>query len=143
MAPIIHEAISEIGELEEVNVRSAFPPGSESVLSKKMQRSIDRFIEAVPDKNDPDVINYWKYLGRYRVYLEGWCDKCLAGTGFEDITQGGWLDKVDYIVDLTKEILPRKAREEGFTFLEGGFRQFNAGDRAWLYGVTWGVYDKP
>ncbi len=138
--PIIHEAITDIGELEEVDVQSAFPEGSESKLSTQEKRAIDELIEAVPDKNDTVAINYWTDMGDKRVYIEGWIDKCLAGTGFPDITEGGWSNKIDYMVTLTKEVLPRKAKEKGYEFIEGGFRQFPAGDRAWLYGVTWGLY---
>jgi len=142
MTAIIHEAITDIGELEDVEVKSAFPKGSESILSDQERNAIDKLIKAVPDKNDTAAINYWVDIGDKIVYIEGWIDKCLAGTGFPDITEGGWSDKIDYIVELTNEILPRKARERSFSFLEGGFRQFEAGERAWLYGVTWGIYGK-
>ncbi|KKK58419.1 hypothetical protein LCGC14_3044620, partial [marine sediment metagenome] len=139
---IIHEAVTDIGELKEVDVKSAFVKGEKSNLSTQEKAQIDKLIEAVPDVNDTLAINYWVDMGDKAVYLEGWCDKCLAGTGFPDITEGGWTNKIEYMVTLTNETIPRKAREKGYELIEGGFRQFPAGDRAWLYGVSWGVFSK-
>jgi len=141
--PIIHEAITESpdpAELMPVEVTSAFPKGAFSVLSAEEQAAIDVLIEEVPDKNDTRAINYWRDLGDKKVYLEGWCDKCLAGTGFPSIGEGEWDEKIRYMVRDVRRTLKIKEKERGFTLIEGGFREFEAGDRGWLYGVTWGLY---
>jgi len=141
--PIIHEAVTESpdpAELMPVEVTSAFPKGAFSVLSAGEKAKIDEFIEEVPDENDPSAINYWVDMGDKKVYLEGWCDECLAGTGFPPIESGDWDEKIQYMVRKTREVLPRKAKERELSFIEGGFREFEAGDRGWLYGVTWGLY---
>lgn len=154
-APIIHEAITlspDPTEFMPVEVNSAFPEGAASTLTTEEKTMVDRLIEAVPDENDVFAINYWRDMGDKRVYLEGWCDKCLAGTGFPTIGRGEWDEKIQYMVRDTHRTLIRKQRREelplwlaqkeerGLTLIEGGFREFEAGDRDWLYGVTWGVY---
>lgn len=101
---------------------------------------IRELIDDVPDVDDPSDINYWVTEGEHEVYLEGWCDQCLAGTGFLKIEEGGWDAKIDYIVDLTPGILARKAQERGFELLDGGFIEARHPEH--LYGVTWGVYRK-
>ncbi|GAJ24273.1 unnamed protein product, partial [marine sediment metagenome] len=151
--PIIHEAITESpdpAELMPVEVTSAFPKGASSVLSAEEQVAVDEFIEEVPDKNDTRAINYWRDLGDKKVYLEGWCDKCLAGTGFPSIGGGDWGEKIQYMVRDAHRILIEKQEEKNrpiglyppghLNLIEGGFREFEAGDREWLYGVTWGLY---
>lgn len=153
---IIHEAITfdpEDFELlpKEIDVDSAFPEGAESNLTAEEKAIVDRLIEAIPDENNPLTINYWRDMGDKMVYLEGWADECLAGTGFTDITVGGWRDKIEFMLKETKKVLIEK-QEEGnrpldvlipkgrLNLIEGGFREFPAGERGFLYGVTWGVY---
>lgn len=152
-SPIIHEAITESpdpAELMPVEVTSAFPRGAFSVLSAEEQAAIDNLIEEVPDKNDTFAINYWRDMNGKKVYLEGWCDKCLAGTGFPSIGGGDWDEKIQYMVRDAHRILIEKQEEKNrpiglyppghLNLIEGGFREFEAGDREWLYGVTWGLY---
>lgn len=143
-APIIHEAITY--DIEDPfmpkEVTSAFPVGDDSVLTTSEKATVDRLIEEVPDKNDPMVINYWRDMADRKVYLEGWADVCLTGTGFPDIGGGEWDAKIDFMVRDTARTLPEKAKERGLRLIEGGFREFEAGDRGFLYGVTWGVYGK-
>lgn len=155
-SPIIHEATSESpdpAELMPIEVPSAFPKGAPSIFNPQEKAQIDRFINDVPDKNDTRAINYWLDWGKRYIYLEGWCDKCLTGTGFPPMEGGEWDDKIQYMVDITHGTLIRKqtdgslsptyiAEKLPLTLIEGGFRQFEAGDKNWLYGVTWGVYEK-
>jgi len=152
--PIIHEAITESPdpmELMPIEVSSAFPVSAKSVLSPEEKAKIDELIGNVPDKNDTSAINYWVDFDDKIVYLEGWIDKCLAGTGFPGIGEGDWDAKIEYMVKDTKRTLREKQEESNRPFIgpghwpliEGGFREFEAGDRGWLYGVTWGVYTKP
>lgn len=149
---IIHEATSENpnpAELMPVDVPSAFPKGASSTFNTREKAQIDRFINEVPDKNDTRAINYWLDWGDRKVYLEGWIDKCLAGTDFPPMEGGEWDEKIEYMVRVTHRTLIEKQEEKNrplgmepgfFRLVEGGFREFEAGDKEWLYGVTWGVY---
>ncbi len=94
----------------------------------------------IPDVNNPDRVNYWKTVGGKEVYYEGWCDKCLAGTGFPKKAAGGIEAKIDYIRDLTPGILERKAKERGLTLIRGDFVELP--DAKNLYGATIGVFEK-
>lgn len=152
--PIIHEAITlnpDPTEFLPIEVNSAFPEGAESTFSPQEKAYIDSLIEAVPDKNDTRAINYWLDWGKKKVYLEGWIDQCLTGTGFPPMGGGDWDDKIEYMVRVGYRTLIEKQEERNRPFIgpghwplvEGGFREFEAGDKDWLYGVTWGVYEFP
>jgi len=106
------------------------------------EKRLQKLIDAVPDIGDPEetCISYWQKVGDKLLYLEGWADACLAGTGFPLMEEGETARKIAYIEDLTKEVLPRKAKERELKFLEGGFRE--TPDAENLYGVTWGIYEK-
>jgi len=104
-------------------------------------------VKGVPDTKKPSRINYWVPVrwvpdGLYdRIYLEGWSDECLAGTGFLSIEEGGWDEKIDYIKDLTPGILFTKERERDLELIAGGFIEFEDEDYySHLYGVTYGFY---
>ncbi len=141
--PITHIARSENIDKpwEPFDVISAFPVEDNSVLTEVERAAVDKFIEQLPDKNDPAEINYWFGINHRQLYLEGWADECLAGTGFPDIGGGDWEKKIDFMVEMTEKTLPEKAKEKGLRLVEGGFREFPGGDREYLYGVTWGVYE--
>lgn len=156
--PIIHEATTENpdpAEFMPIEVTSAFPAGAKSSLNAQEKAQIDKFIEAVPDEDDSLAINYWVDMGDKKVYLEGWIDKCLAGTGYPPMEGGEWDSKIQYMIRNTRRTLPRIQEESErmadpaevgyghFTLIEGGFREFEGGTKDWLYGVTWGVYSKP
>jgi len=114
-------------------------PGRTSISEKKLQELIDD----VPDVDDPSKINYWIKETDYWGYLEGWSDACLTGTGFPPIEGGMWDEKVKYIRDLTPGILDRKAKEHGLRLIKGGFKEKTEEDfPEYLYGVTYGVYEK-
>lgn len=154
ITPIIHEAITvspDPAEFMPVEVTSAFPAGAKSNLSAQEKAQIDKLIEAVPDENDTLAINYWRDWGDRKVYLEGWIDQCLTGTGFPPMGSGEWDDKIQYMVRVGHRTLIEKQEETNrplgigpgrWPLIEGGFREFEAGDKEWLYGVTWGVYEK-
>ena len=102
---------------------------------------IKQLIDEVPDVNDPAQVNYWREVDDDWVYLEGWCDECLAGTGFPPIEAGGWDRKIEYMKDLTPGILERKAKERNLELIYGGFVERTEEDYPeHLYGVTYGVY---
>ena len=71
---------------------------------------IERLINEVPDTDDTMQINYWRRVNDEVIYLEGWCDKCLMGTGFPPMEEGGTGRKIAYIEDLTPGILEMKAK---------------------------------
>lgn len=102
--------------------------------------TLGEIIRQVPDVNDTVRINYWVRQGDDYIYLEGWCDKCLAGTGFP---RKGRLDdeKLEYIKGKTNEILVRKGKEHSLTLVRGGFVE--RPEATHLYGVTYGVFRKP
>lgn len=151
---IIHEATSvnpDPTSFMPIEVTSAFPEGDKSTFSSQEKAQIDRFINEVPDVNDPLEINYWQKMGDREVYLEGWIDQCLAGTGFPPMEGGEWDEKIEYMVRDTHRTLIAKQTEKTLspdeivaklplTLIEGGFREFEAGTKSWLYGVSWGVY---
>lgn len=156
--PVIHEAITvnpDPTDFTPIEVETAFPEGDKSIFTPEEKAQIDKFINEVPDENDTVAINYWLDWGDKWVYLEGWCDKCLAGTGFPSIEDGEWDSKIEYMVrDAHRTLIRKQSREElplwlarreerGLNLIEGGFREFEAGEYEWLYGVTWGVYIKP
>lgn len=109
-----------------------------AINKKKLQELIDN----VPDIGNPEetCISYWQTVGDKMIYLEGWADACLAGTGFPLMEEGETAKKIAYIEDLTEDLLPRKAKERGFKLIEGGFQE--TPDAENLYGVTWGIYEK-
>lgn len=108
-----------------------------------MKPWLKKLIDTVPDVDDPSKINYWVTVGDKEIYLEGWADKCLAGTGFPPMEDGEWDAKIDYIKDLTPGILERKAKERGLEFISGGFVEKTDEDYPeHLYGVTYGIYRK-
>lgn len=96
-------------------------------------------IKKVPDVNDPRRINYWVQKGDKIIYIEGWSDKCLLGTGFPSMEKGGTFEKVMYMEDMTSKILEAKAKEKGLKLLRGGFAETEGKEN--LYGVTWGVFE--
>lgn len=106
--------------------------------SRISAQGLRELIDEVPDVDDPIQINYWLRRGDEEIYLEGWCDRCLAGTGFPKMEEGGYSEKIAYIEELTPEILERKAKERGLQLIDGGFIEREDADN--LYGVTWGVY---
>jgi len=148
---IVHEAITQNPDPTKfmpVEVNSAFPEGAASVLTPEEKAKIDTLIEEVPDENDTLAINYWVDMGDKKVYLEGWIDQCLAGTGFPSMERGDWDDKIQYMVRDTRRTLIEKQEERNrphigpghWPLIEGGFREFEAGTKNWLYGVSWGVF---
>jgi hypothetical protein len=108
------------------------------------ERKLQELIGEVPDVNDPDRICYWVEADDEMVYLEGWCDKCLIGTGFPTIEAGNHEEKIDYIKDITEETLKRKAKERGLRLIRGGFVETIGPPyyTANLYGVSYGIYQK-
>ncbi len=97
----------------------------------------------VPDVNDTGEINYWVDVGDKKVYIEGWCDKCIAGWGYPKRDEEGAYETFFEVGErLTPEIIERKASDNPFNeklkLLEGGW--VGTPNAKNLYGITWGVY---
>ncbi len=131
----IEELYPEYSRVPQVIVEHRSGIGKQTRASKAQ---LEKLIDDVPDANNPAAINYWVTVGDEEVYLEGWCDKCLAGTGYPPMEGGETLAKLDYMRDMTAGILPRKAKEKGLELIEGGFIELEEVEN--LYGVTYGVY---
>lgn len=107
---------------------------------------LERLINEVPDTTNTRLISYWKKLNDERLYLEGWCDKCLMGTGFPPMEEGNHGRKIAYMEDMTEIILREKAKAKEnpwgieLKLVKGGFMELE--DAEYLYGVTYGVYER-
>lgn len=96
---------------------------------------VQALIDAVPDVCDLKRISYWVPVGDLEVWVEGWCDKCLAGTVGQNMSPER---RLEYIRDLTPEILLQKADARGMKLVRGGFVERDKAAK--LYGVTYGIY---
>ncbi len=111
-----------------------------------IREKVQELIAGVPDVNDPDVICYWQRVNDEYLYLEGWCDECLIGTGFPLMEEGNHQEKISYIKDMTALTLNKKAKATENPFgkelklLEGGFEEIE--DAVNLYGVSYGIYEE-
>jgi hypothetical protein len=123
--------------IDSMSVMARVEKSEHSPISEEELRHL---IDQVPDENNPDLINYWQSIEGYEVYLEGWADACLSGTGFPPMERGGTSEKIEYIEDMTKDILQRIAEERGLILVDGGFKELEDAEN--LYGVTWGIYSK-
>lgn len=94
----------------------------------------------VPDMPKPSEIFAKIEAGDKVLWLEGWCDKCIAGKGFPPKGQGMLEEKLNYIREVTPEFLRRRAEDEGMVVQWSGFIPLK--DKRHLYGVSWGVFTK-
>ena len=109
-------------------------------LSKQTLNYIINKLENVPDTANPENINYWiKLDDNLLLYIEGWSDECLSGTGFPKIDEGGTEEKLNYIRDLTPKILKKKAEERNLRLITGDF--YETSNKINLYGITYGIYN--
>jgi len=103
-------------------------------------------IDQVPDLDAPGVLSYWVEVQDKLIYLEGWCDKCLIGTGFPSMERGNHQEKIAYIEDITEQTLERKTKPKENPYgkelrlIRGGFEELP--NAVSLYGVSYGIYEK-
>jgi hypothetical protein len=96
--------------------------------------------ELVPDIPRPSEI-FAQIKGKDRtLWLEGWCDECIASKGFPPKGEGMLREKLDYIRKITPELLQERATERNMTVLGSGFIPLR--DKEHLYGVSWAVFTK-
>jgi len=97
-------------------------------------------VNLVPDLPEPSKI-MTEVQGRDRVlWLEGWCDGCIAGKGFPPKGEGMLQEKLDHIKDLTPGFLKERAKERGMKVRWHGFLPLK--EKEYLYGVSWGIFEK-
>lgn len=97
-----------------------------------------KYIKEIPDINNPSKMSKWVKEKDDYVYIEGFCDKCLAGTGFPKMKNGGTQQKLNYIEDLMSEILLKKANEKGFKLINSKFIELEVAEN--LYAIIIGKF---
>lgn len=96
--------------------------------------------ELVPDIPRPsEIIAEIQGKGR-TLWLEGWCDGCIAGKGFPPKGQGMLKEKLDHISEVTPSFLRQRAEERNMAVQWSGFIPLK--DKEHLYGVSWAVFTK-
>lgn len=106
--------------------------------------SIDEIIslvaELVPDVPVPsDLFAEIKAKDRI-LWLEGWCDGCIAGKGFPPKGKGMLQEKLDHIREITPEFLQDRAKKKGMVVQWSGFLPLQ--NKEHLYGVSWAIFTK-
>ena len=97
--------------------------------------------ELVPDIPKPsEIIAELESKDRV-LWLEGWCDGCIADKGFLPKGEGKLQEKLDYIRNLTPGFLESRAKKRGMTVLWSGFTPLSG--KEFLYGVSWAIFKKP
>jgi hypothetical protein len=120
--------------LERARAKMTLFPNAEKTHHSN-DEPLKSFADEVPDVNDPNRINYWKTIDGKQVYMEGWSEKCYAGTGLGEYDTEG---KLNHARDLTPQILAKKAKEKGLRLLKGEF--IETPDKDFVYGVTVGIF---
>jgi hypothetical protein len=96
--------------------------------------------QLVPDIPKPSEIIF-EIEHRDRVlWLEGWCDGCLANKGFPPKGEGMLQEKLDHIKEITPEFLKKRAMEKGMKMQYSGFIPLDG--KKFLYGVSWAIFIK-
>jgi hypothetical protein len=94
----------------------------------------------VPDEPKPSEIMYEISDNDRTLWLEGWCDGCIAGKGFPPKGEGRLQEKLDHIRDLTPGFLEGRAENRNMRVRDMGFVPLD--DREHLYGVSWGIFEE-
>ena len=96
--------------------------------------------ELVPDVPRPSEL-FAEIKGKDRIlWLEGWCDGCIASKRFPPKGQGMLKEKLDYIREITPRFLRQRAAERNMNVQWSGFIPLK--DKEHLYGVSWAVFKK-
>ena len=96
--------------------------------------------ELVPDIPKPSEIFAEIKTGDKTLWLEGWCDGCIADMGFPLKGQGMLKEKLEYIREITPGFLRKRASDRGMIVEWSGFIPLK--DKEHLYGVSWAVFTK-
>jgi len=96
--------------------------------------------ELVPDIPKPSEL-FAEIRGKDRVlWIEGWCDGCIASKGFLPKGKGMLQEKLDYIREITPKFLKQRAEDKDMEIMWSGFIPLK--DKEFLYGVSWAVFTK-
>jgi hypothetical protein len=113
-------------------MKDAYCPSHEDILAI--------VAELVPDIPRPsEIIAKIEAVDR-TLWLEGWCDGCIAGKGFPPKGEGMHREKLDYIREIAPGFLRQRAADRGMAVEWSGFIPLN--DKKHLYGVSWAVFAK-
>jgi hypothetical protein len=103
-----------------------------------IEEIITLIAELVPDVPRPsDLFAEVKSKDRI-LWLEGWCDGCIAGKGFPPKGKGLLQQKLDHIREITPEFLHSRAKERDMVVRWSGFVPLE--DKEHLYGVSWAIF---
>jgi hypothetical protein len=94
----------------------------------------------VPDLPKPSEIMATIQDKDRMLWLEGWCDGCIASKGFPKKGEGMLQEKLDHLRELTPGFLEERAQKRGMTVQWSGFLPLS--DKEFLYGVSWGIFQK-
>jgi len=101
---------------------------------------ISLVVHLVPDLPKPSEIMAEIEDKDRLLWLEGWCDGCIADKGFPLKGEGMLQEKLEYIRNLTPGFLEDRAKERGMTVQWSGFLPLS--DKEFLYGVSWAIFKK-
>ena len=122
----------------EKNIKtSASAPREEPISVRELIVLLSRL---VPDEPKPSEIMYEISDDDRTLWLEGWCDGCIAGKGFPPKGEGGLQEKLSHIRDLTPRFLEGRAENRNMRVRDMGFVPLD--DREYLYGVSWAIFEK-
>lgn len=94
--------------------------------------------QLVPDLPEPSEIMYEIEHKDRVLWLEGWCDGCIASKGFPSKGEGMLQEKLDYLRELTPGFLEERAMKRGMKVEYSGFIPLD--DKEFLYGVSWAIF---
>jgi len=105
-----------------------------------LEETLTLVAELVPDIPRPSEI-FTEIKGKDRtLWLEGWCDGCIAGKGFPLKGQGMLDEKLNYIREITPDLLKNRATKRNMTIQWSGFIPLK--DKKYLYGISWAIFTK-
>ena len=122
----------------ENNIRTSASAAREEPIS--VRELIVLLSRLVPDEPKPSEIMYEVSDNDRTLWLEGWCDGCIAGKGFPPKGEGGLQEKLCHIRDLTPRLLEERAENRDMRVRDMGFVPLD--DREYLYGVSWAIFEK-
>jgi hypothetical protein len=96
--------------------------------------------QLVPDIPEPSKIMFEIEHKDRVLWLEGWCDGCIAGKGFPPKGKGMLQEKLDHIRNLTPGFLKERAKKRGMLVQHSGFIPLD--DKEFLYGISWAIFQK-
>ena len=94
--------------------------------------------QLVPDIPEPSKIMYEIKHKDKILWLEGWCDGCIASEGFPPKGEGMLQEKLDHIAKITPGLLSERAKKREMKVQYSGFMPVD--DKKFLYGISWAIF---